>query len=100
MIYRWKAGDTWVKVAYTQLGEETRYRELIEANPGFSPSVTPPFNYPLVIPESTQESKDNTQDNSFYPWVSRGAALERLLDYTPLSILLSKKINGPSITEG
>jgi hypothetical protein len=62
----WKLGDTWVKVAWEELGEETRYRDIIEANPGYNPKKEP----------------------------APGTRIEILLEYTTLAIYLREQVNG------
>lgn len=89
----WKQGDTWVKVAWEEYGEETRYREIIEANPGYNPKKNPAPGTLIEIPDPKGASTQ-TADTDYYPWPSKEEALTRLLDYTSLAIYLREKVNG------
>lgn len=97
--YIWRQGDTWVKVAWKELGEETRYRDIIEANPGYSPAKVPLVGTQIRIPPASV-NQDATFDNDYYPWPTREQALNRLLDYNYMAILLKERINGPSWLSG
>jgi hypothetical protein len=89
----WKLGDTWVKVAWEELGEETRYRDIIEANPGYNPKKEPAPGTRIEIPDP-KGAGTQTADTDYYPWASKEAALERLLEYTTLAIYLREQVNG------
>ncbi len=96
-MYTWKSSDDWAGVAWNELGEETRYRDIIEANPGFSPVKFPAVGTEILIPE-VGTNQDQTLDNEFFPWQTREQALDRLQDYNAIAILLKDQINGVRVS--
>lgn len=100
--YTWKPGDTWWKVAYKKYGDETRYREIIEANPRYSPVKLPAVGTSLRIPQTLPDSplSRTTQadpDQYYFPWVDPNAYYERLYDYNGIALWFVNDINGPTL---
>jgi hypothetical protein len=100
--YIWKTGDTWWKVAYKKYGDETRYRDIIEANPQFSPVRLPTpgtrLDIPTTLPDTPQSRTVESDPTQYYfPWVDPNEYYRRLYDYNGIALWFVNDINGPVI---
>ena len=96
MAVKWKTGDTWHKLAFKYLGDETRYREILEQNPGYSVIKSPLPGQEVSIPSriNLEVQVSDRADAYYFPWVNLVDYYKRLEDYTGLSLFLYKDLNG------
>lgn len=103
MDYIWKSGDNWPKVAYKQYGDETRYRDIVSANPGLSPYDLPRPGQKITVPDLGTESvfgvqtTNDTPDQFYFPWINPKDYYDRLLQYNGIALWFVKDINGPAL---
>lgn len=95
-MYKWKEGDTWQKVSFRLLGDETRYREFFDINPGLSPIVLPAVGESIKAPSSSQNEPNinDRQDEYYFPWADVNDYYRRLENYSGIALFLKKDING------
>lgn len=65
--YTTNQGDTWDWISYTQLGAETYYPRIMEANYQYRDIQIFSAGVELKIPEITEEERNNEQAN-LSPW--------------------------------
>lgn len=65
--YTTKQGDTWDAIAYSQLGSEWLYPQIIELNSSFCDVVIFPEGVILELPEITDAEVNNAQAD-LSPW--------------------------------
>ena len=99
MNYTWKIGDSWHRVSWVNLGDETRYREILEANPLFSAVKLPNPGEEINIPISNNPSlRTPTSENSrYFPWPDPDTYFERMYNYSGLALFFSEEQNGPTL---
>lgn len=100
-------GYTWRKAGFVSLSNSLAYREVINNNPGWDITSTPPPGSVLMQPGSssvgyTQTSAMGTGSNadplSYYPYDSWEDYIDSLTRYNPSTLLSVNRYNGWSAT--
>lgn len=104
MQYIWGSGDTWHRVAFLQYGDETRYREILNANPNFTIIDTPQQGETITVPSIGTDSlfgNDSLSDRTdryYFPWVNPSDYYDRLLEYNGVALVNKLDQNGLLLT--
>jgi phage tail protein X len=105
-----KSGDTFSKIAYRYFQNSSRYKDILDVNPGYTSVDLPvPGDY-INIPDSSENSSlgtltggslvsqigTDTQDTEsfYYPWNTRVEMMLRCLDYAPATLEYPRRTNG------
>jgi hypothetical protein len=105
-----KPGDTFGKIAYRYFQNSSRYKDILDVNPGYTSTMLPvPGDY-INIPNDAEVSARGTltggsivsrvgsdtssTEDFYYPWKSREEVIRRSIDYAPQSLEYPRRSNG------
>ena len=102
----WGPGDTWRKVSYLTYSNSLDYRYVLEQNPEWSVTISPPVG--TVIRLSTDNSSAGTlnpvspfweqgnivEDEFYFPFDSASQYEDRVAQYSFYSLVNNDKLNG------
>ncbi len=105
-----KSGDTFGKIAYRYYQNSSRYKDILDVNPGYTSTMLPVPGDFINLPDDadlttkgtliggslvSEVGADTTNTESFYyPWASETDVIIRCLDYAPESLEYPRRPNG------
>lgn len=105
-----KPGDTFGKIAYRYFQNSSRYKDILDVNPGYTSTALPVPGDFINLPEDAEISTKGTltggslvsavgtdtknTENFYYPWDSRSEVMSRCLDYAPQVLEYPRRPNG------
>jgi len=105
-----KPNDTFPKIAYRYFQSSSRYKDILDVNPGYTSVDLPvPGDY-INLPDDAELTTSGTltggslvtqvgsepQDTQsfYYPWETKGQVVVRCLDYAPKALEYPRRPNG------
>ena len=105
-----KPGDTFGKIAYRVFQNSSRYKEILDLNPGYTSTMIPVPGDFINIPDNSESSLNGTlsggsivaqvgstqvsTEDFFYPWASQKDMMLRSIQYAPQSLEYPRRSNG------
>lgn len=107
--FTFQPGFTWRKVGFLLYSDSLAYRDVIEANPGWDISSSPPvgstLNRPtspsipgLTLPPAVSSGYSEANPETFFPFESREEYIKAVARYSPSALLDVEVVNGYSAT--